>query len=197
MWFCLWEDSGGWLTCTQRHYFCKPKTIVHLVLHGSPNATWNTVEQFFQSAYCQRSTSVLDFRFLSTSYHNSKTASDATQRQMFLELRETFRQTPWCSWCLFNFIQALCCSFLFMKYPKRLGSDCLEVLFLVHTLLHCTIVLSEKTGLGMIQGCQTDMEIALDLIHIQLVKGVSPGGKNQCFLIHKLQIIWYSKTQLS
>lgn len=184
MWLCLWGDWRLADLYTKTLFLSVNLEIfVHLVLNMVLQMLLKILlRNFFQCIYCQRATRVLDFRFLSTSYHNSKTPSDATQRQMFLQLRETyFRQTTWCSWCLFNFIQALCYSFL-LKYPKWLGSDCLEVFFLLHTSLHCTMVLLGQTGLGVIQGCQTYVEMALDLNHIQLVMGVSPGEKNSVFL---------------
>lgn len=43
------------------------------------------------------------------------------------------------------------------------------------------MVLLGQIGLGMIQGCHTDVEMALDLNHIQLVMGVSPGGEKTVF----------------
>lgn len=41
------------------------------------------------------------------------------------------------------------------------------------------MVLLGWADLGMIQGCHTDVEMAFDLIHIQLVIGMSPGKKTE------------------
>ena len=71
-------------------YFCKPKTIACLALHVFIQMVLKTLFcSFFRARNCQRVARLLDFNFLCTSYHNGKIASDPTQRQTFLEIRET------------------------------------------------------------------------------------------------------------
>lgn len=83
--------EAGWPVHKDTISICTPNTIVHLVLNMALQMLLKILLcNFLQSIYCQRATRVLDFRFLSTSYHKSKTASDATQRQIFLQLRETY-----------------------------------------------------------------------------------------------------------
>lgn len=71
---------------------------------------------------------------------------------------------------------------LFTNYPKRIEVGLPGGALFFHTSLHCTALLLGQTGLGMIQGCHKNVEMALDLICTQLVIDVNPGGKKSVFL---------------
>lgn len=87
---------------------------------------------FFRACNSPSAAGLLDFSFPSTAGHNSKPASDATQRQTFLEIRETSRSSGW----PFDSTPALCRSFLLTKDPKGLGVDCREAHSPSFTPLH-------------------------------------------------------------
>lgn len=168
----------GWPVYKDIISFCKPKTIVHLVL----NMVLQMLLKILLCNFFRASTAKEQLEYLTSDFY---LRPNTTAKQQVMQSRGR---------CLFSLEKRisdnlhdaysisyrpyLCCSFL-LKYPKLLGSDCLEALFLLHTSLHCTMVLLGQIGFGMIQGCQTDVENGFGLKSYPTCYGREPRGKKK------------------
>lgn len=176
--------EAGWPVHKDTISFCKPKTIIHLVL----NMVLQMLLKILLCYFFRASIAKEQLEYLTSDFY---LLPSTTAKQQVIQPRgtcfcslEKHIQTQYIVFVVpIQFHTSLMLFFFIQEVSKKIR------VWLSCSSLYCTMVLLGQIGLGMIQGCQTDVEMTLDLNHIQLVMGVSPGGKKQCFLIYKLQII--------
>lgn len=120
--------------------FCKPKTIVHLVL----NMVIQMLLKILLCSFFRASSAKEQLEYLTSdfylSYHNSKTASDPTQRLLFLELRETYSDRIHSVRDAHSILHRHYAAPFYYEVSKKIKIWLSwAALFLLYTSLHCTM----------------------------------------------------------